>query len=503
MRATQYLAFFVLLLPLHLFGYDTPEANQGAYREARRLESQGHHYAAALHYFNSESEHNEELVGRLTENLSKAKLWNTSSYFFIKTLQTNNKGSIKRVLPFVPQLMQVVGGDLLRKYILRHTNEGDYDTRTKNHFYYFLGKDNLLKGDTGQSLQALSKITSNSLVYPEALYLKGVAQAILGQTKAALESFRRCQKVSDTSDLEARCTASLARSYYQAQDFEQAENVYDEIPKSSFVWTDILFEQAWNAYAKGDYNRTLGKLVTYRSPNLAFVFNPEVDVLKAQSFYALCLYEDVYKAVQEFNSSYGNVGLQIKQFLLTNDQNLGAFYNLAKEAFRSKLHTQNLLNRALNRFIRGPYFANFLQQEKEIKKEAERIKQLASNETPHFSSQTFQEGFGGFLEKILNWRSKTIRLLGGLFVKNSMLDLYSDLLADFDKMSFIKLEMLKHTKQRLQSKIAMSEDEDGVLKKGKSMIDRKDHQYFWTFNGEFWSDELGDYVFALESECGS
>ena len=32
-------------------------------------------------------------------------------------------------------------------------------------------------------------------------------------------------------------------------------------------------------------------------------------------------------------------------------------------------------------------------------------------------------------------------------------------------------------------------------------IQRNEKQYFWNFNGEFWADELGDYVFALKSEC--
>ena len=30
---------------------------------------------------------------------------------------------------------------------------------------------------------------------------------------------------------------------------------------------------------------------------------------------------------------------------------------------------------------------------------------------------------------------------------------------------------------------------------------RRDDQYYWSFNGEFWNDELGDYVFGLESQC--
>lgn len=143
---------------------------------------------------------------------------------------------------------------------------------------------------------------------------------------------------------------------YQQGKYEDAEEVYDQIPKSSYVWTDILFEQAWNAFAKEDYNRALGKLVTYRSPSLGFVFNPEVSVLRAQSFLALCLYEDVNKTVNEFNSSYADIGGRLKNFLLGNENNLGAFYQTGRQAFYSKLHKTNEFNMALNRFVRGPSF---------------------------------------------------------------------------------------------------------------------------------------------------
>jgi hypothetical protein len=38
--------------------------------------------------------------------------------------------------------------------------------------------------------------------------------------------------------------------------------------------------------------------------------------------------------------------------------------------------------------------------------------------------------------------------------------------------------------------------------RGNIVPRRRDDQLWWSFNGEFWTDELGDYVFALESECG-
>ena len=63
-------------------------------------------------------------------------------------------------------------------------------------------------------------------------------------------------------------------------------------------------------------------------------------------------------------------------------------------------------------------------------------------------------------------------------------------------MSYLKLEILSRRKDRLYS---------GVQDFGKrgdiAYLQRSQKQYFWNFNGEFWADELGDYVFALKSEC--
>ena len=63
-------------------------------------------------------------------------------------------------------------------------------------------------------------------------------------------------------------------------------------------------------------------------------------------------------------------------------------------------------------------------------------------------------------------------------------------------MSYIKLEVLAQRKSKLYN------FDDKKKKRGDiKYIERNDKQYFWNFNGEFWADELGDYVFALGSEC--
>ena len=66
----------------------------------------------------------------------------------------------------------------------------------------------------------------------------------------------------------------------------------------------------------------------------------------------------------------------------------------------------------------------------------------------------------------------------------------------FEGMSYIKLETFSQMKAKLYSF-----KDDGAKRGDAKYIERNDKQYFWNFNGEFWADELGDYVFALKSEC--
>ena len=128
-----------------------------------------------------------------------------------------------------------------------------------------------------------------SQLWPFALEMRGTAKAILGRNEEAIADFKSCQETArdlyknvrsgsnyyttalhDAQDLQARCFAGEARTLYQMDRFEEADRVYDRFRKQSFVWTEILFEQAWNSFAKGEYNRTLGKLVSYKSPGSEF-----------------------------------------------------------------------------------------------------------------------------------------------------------------------------------------------------------------------------------------
>jgi tetratricopeptide (TPR) repeat protein len=419
--------------------------------------------------------------------------------------------------------MMVVGADVLRKYLIIHTKYEDYDGLNRSVYLYALGKDTLLSGDANKAIGYLNGIQMASPIWPYALQLRGTAYAILGMNSDALQDFKTCAAKSnrvvsasdkdpdqkkqlerEADDLESRCIAGRARTLYQMNEFEDADRVYDQIAKKSFVWPDILFEQAWNSFAKADYNRSLGKLVTYKSPALKFVFNTEVEVLRAQSFLALCLYSDANEVVNEFNKKYTAVGIEVKEYVEHNSDNLPAFYDIGKNALKTSLYTSNEFYRLMNRFVRGPYFQGMVTNERRIAREVEAIRRFDASQRG--VQHDLAQGFPGFLDEVLRWRMKTIQLLGGAFVKNSLMDYHKALIDDFEKMAFIKLEMLKRSKDSLLSAVASKkegrEGED-TRSRGSATPYRRDDQYRWNFNGEFWSDELGDYVFGLESECKS
>ena len=359
-------------------------------------------------------------------------------------------------------------------------------------------------------------IARSSPLWPFALQLRGSSYAILGKNEQAIEDFKDCQAraqdsaegfaessarrkqaLREADDLASRCRAGQARTLYQMERFDDADQVYDHIRKQSLVWPDILFEQAWNSFGRREYNRTLGKLVSYKSPALSFVFNTEVDVLRAQSYLAMCLFDDANAVINEFNGKYTRVGEEIKEFVENNATDLAAFYEFGREALSAPLYTRNEMYRMANRFIRGPYFQSLVVSERELSGELQAARQFGSMQGG--VDRTPGHGFPGFIEQVLAWRLKSIRLLGGAFVKNSLLDYHAQLIADFEKMAFIKLEMLKQAKDLLIYKNLASNK--GSRLRGDVEPSRRDYQYCWSFNGEFWNDELGDYVFGLESEC--
>ena len=96
----------------------------------------------------------------------------------------------------------------------------------------------------------------------------------------------------------------------------------------------------------------------------------------------------------------------------------------------------------------------------------------------------------------INEFTTTQQKIIGVFTRSKFKKHAFDLRSTFQSMSYIRLEVLGRKKE------ALYEGKDYVGKRGDvKYLKRNEKQYFWDFIGEFWADELGDYVFTLPPEC--
>jgi hypothetical protein len=364
---------------------------------------------------------------------------------------------------------------------------------------YILAKRLLQKDKNHEALTELATVGTSSLAYPFVANLRGTIHAANGNFAAAESEFRECVRASERmlgrsdsriqrNQMETNrdyCTAGIGRVHFAAGKHRNAENYYLDISKDSFVWPEILFDEAWASYYLKNYNRTLGKLVSYRAPVFDFVFNPEVDVLKGLTYLKMCLYDDAKKTVDGFYDQYLTPSRELRRYLLSHGKDYRYWYNLMAD-FEAKGQAP------------APIVVSIL---KSIKKDPAYIEMKGAISSALAEFNELRKRPKSALREVLMNNVQTVldeyRMTLGAYVRSGMVNKYAELYSAFQGMSYIKLEVLAQKKERLYS----TDEVPGRKRGDVKYIERNDKQYFWTFNGEFWADELGDYVFALRSEC--
>ena len=370
---------------------------------------------------------------------------------------------------------------------------------SSNNIKYILAKKLLNKQSTTRSAVKLAEdINPNHPVFPYATHLLGAAYANLGAKNNALKNYNDCIRSSRSrlgNDVKAYqkqqlllneqyCVLGRARVKFADKDFKDANLIYLDIQKSSPIWPEILIEEAWNSYYLKNYNRTLGKLVTYKAPFLDYIFNPEVEVLNALTYLKMCLYSDAKKIADDFYSEYLKPTRQLRLILKRKNRDYNYFYRLMADFERVGGKSGRLTDRLLKSISREGAFKEIKASYVEASEELSRVKKI--------DNSTLRRALLSNLAEVI----KTQRRILGAFVKGRMVGKYADLYKAFEGISYIKLEVLQQRKDRLYRF-----DEKKRARGDVKYIQRNEKQYFWDFNGEFWADELGDYVFALKSEC--
>ncbi len=364
--------------------------------------------------------------------------------------------------------------------------------------YYVISKKYFARGKFAFAMKYLKKIDPNSKVYPYASHMMATIHSIENRQELASQVFKDCIRYSDSLASEEKnkvkmkqllmnrdyCIVGEARTQFARRAFAKADLAYLDVDKRSQVWPEILFEEAWNSYYLGNYNRTLGKLVTYKAPALNHFFKPESEVLVALSYLKLCLYADAKDTVDSFYDLYLKPARGLKK-LLKARRRYSYYSKLALDSENRKSDS-GLLSRVVNSITMEQAYKEIKEGLRLAEDEMRKVNAIPGN-------SRFKRGMRNNLIEVINSQ----KIILGSYVRNRAIAKYAELYRAFKDMSYIKLEVLAQRKKALYRT-----EKNFVRKRGDlKYIERNEKQYFWNFNGEFWADELGDYVFALASRC--
>jgi len=430
----------------------------------------------------------------IIKELVSQKLYHTSVPYIKEYLVSSSKVDRARFDSLLEEVISHVGD---RQFVL--LPEEYLERSSSPTLKYLLAKKLLRKRKYDEVLKVLrGAIPGNHPVKPFALQLEAMVFSLKESGQSAINTFDRCisesnSQLSSADTIQKKrqllinrdtCIIGLARTYYSVKQYDKAELAYLDLDKKSYVWPEILVEEAWNSFYKEDYNRTLGKLVTYNAPVLQYVFNPEIDVLTSMSYLKMCLYSDATKVVEKFYTKYENDTTKLDTLLAKNNKDLKFFFLLINNYIQGRKFSVDLVNELLASTMKDPAFLNLIESYSNGKNELDQIKRVSNRRLSKVLANNLKDSL--VLQQ---------RLIGSYVKKNLRISL-AQLKKAFMGMSCIKLEILNKRKSLLYSNSELSSVRGDV-----KYLKRNEKQYFWTFNGEFWADELGDYVFALKSEC--
>lgn len=365
----------------------------------------------------------------------------------------------------------------------------------------FVASERLFKANRFKEVvHLLAPFPENHKFAPEAILTRGIAQSAMNNITEGNKSLERCEilakdlaKDNKKEKLERyytiiaeKCLINRARNYFQEKSYQKAISLYHEIPKTSYTWPYTLMEMAWSHFYLEDYNRVLGLLVTYKAPLLSSYFFPEAEYLSALSYLKMCLYDDAGVVVDKYDSYYREQTNELKKILAANKNSDTYFLKLTlgelKEKEEMNPYIRNLVTQVRKR-IR--YSLDLINLKRSILEELA-IKKLKQD--------AFSKELDERMSAVINWKRRKINH----FIKKEMFDFINEVHRFSYELFNVSLEVISNKKDLLYKGQSLAKERTRGSEKN---IKRNELQHFWTFQGSFWADELGDYSFGLESNC--
>ncbi|NOZ85022.1 MAG: adventurous gliding motility protein GltC [Deltaproteobacteria bacterium] len=372
-----------------------------------------------------------------------------------------------------------------------------FPRRYKNQFSYLLGKYHYLRGNFPDSRELLAKVSPRSIYYVKAKYLEGIMfyreerhQEAVNTIKAMVKAFYSPDNPSLDETIIEMAVLTIGRIYYQRHRFSLAAKYFSQISRDSENWLESLFELAWTYFRMGDDDKALGALHTLQAPFFANEYYPEALILKAVIYHENCRYEKSREILEQFLAQYKPLREELKSYLRAHaaPEDYYALFEGTSSIGENTLILARVLKLAL--------------QDRELRRIRSALKELKDERNVVESSAGRWRGtplIEALLRELENRKKQLIKRAGKI-IQRSFVRAEDQLRDLINQAMRIQLETTLGEKETLEKEMQGMKPPKPISEfEWTSDVD--DEHLYWPWEGEYWRDELGTYVYAITRRC--
>ena len=367
-------------------------------------------------------------------------------------------------------------------------------------YFYYLGIEAFNRRKFEKAAALFGKVPSSSPYHTRSLFHLGVVSNLRGAHSRAINYFEKVRanapRTAAGAWMREQANMNIARVHYEVKRYRSSIQYYAQIPRESDNWLPALFEAAWAFFMMQKHNNTLGTIHTLHSPFFENRFFPESYILQGITFLRLCRYQQVKASLGRFKNRYQGVFVDLRKLLDQYDKNSQGFF---KTIYDYRVGT-------LNRHKRAWSILDALSRT-DVYKEAGNTIRFSDNELARLSRFGSKWGSSGLLDELKGF----LKNKKGAAVKDAGRRMY-DKAAGFyaylkelsDQTQLINAEMVlgRVDAMRARLKVGTADKRANFIGGLQALNVGQDLEY-WPFEGEYWEDELGGYVYNIGSTCNA
>ena len=422
-----------------------------------------------------------------------------AAFQFVEVIKNGNSHYVRQAIEKLSLAADQLGDDTLLNYAVSRIKLDEVPANGKDLIYFRLGEVKLKNGQLNQAAELFNHVPESSRYFFLSRVDKGLAYLQGGKPQEAISiykslvNYRANASVTDTNRVVAML--GLARSYYQATDWENAIATYREIPHDHPLWHEALFESSWALVRAARFRSALSNFQSLHSAFYEDFFLPESLLLRSIVYLYVCKYDEMAKVLDLFEKTYGPISGEMAHFISNNSDPM-AYFTEVEAAYNTRAghpaHTKLPLKVDYEVLKEGNIKRAFgylraLNDEK-----------MKLDSMPNIS----RSAVGNIGRKILGNRYRNAKIFIGEMAKAHLIEMRAELKDQYEQASFIRYEMINGEKEVLKKRIAgkdapkvmVNEDVD------RSVYAQNGYEY-WPFDGEYWIDEIGNYHYLGNQSC--